>query len=86
MPDDYQENYQPSKRLDVRGTKCPLNFVKTCLALEKMEVGEILAVTIDADSQSAMNIPNSLAQEGHKVLGTRVSDNGKSQTLIVKKC
>lgn len=77
--------YQADQTLDVRGTKCPLNFVKTCLALEKMAVGEILAVTIDADSQSAMNIPNSLAQEGHVVVATVASDDGRSQVLLVKK-
>jgi TusA-related sulfurtransferase len=82
MPDKYES----SQSLDVRGTKCPLNFVKTCLALEKMAVGEILAVTIDADSQSAMNIPNSLAQEGHRVVETIASDDGRSQILLVKKC
>ncbi len=54
--------------LDLTTTKCPLNFVQTCLALEKLEVGQVLGVVIAADGQSAMNIPNSIAQEGHTVI------------------
>lgn len=73
---------EPAKTLDVRGTKCPLNFVKTCLALEKMPPGEVLAVLIDQDSQSALNIPNSLKQEGHTVLAVDVAA-GQSSTLKI---
>ncbi len=53
---------------DFRKTKCPLNFVKTRLALEKIPVGEVLEVWIDGASESVMNIPKSIAAEGHEVI------------------
>lgn len=58
----------PSEILDVRATKCPLNFVKTRLALEKLPLQAILEVWISAESESVMNIPNSIRAEGHAVL------------------
>ena len=54
--------------IDCRQTKCPLNFVKTRLALEKLPINGILEVWIDQDAQSAINIPNSIQAEGHCVL------------------
>jgi TusA-related sulfurtransferase len=58
----------PITSLDLRTTKCPLNFVKAKLALEKLQTGDILEIWISASSESALNIPNSLAQEGHTVV------------------
>lgn len=69
MPDDV-------KPLDLRTTKCPLNFVKAKLALEKLPVGGVLEVWILADSQSAINIPQSIQQEGHKIIQDQTEANG----------
>jgi TusA-related sulfurtransferase len=44
--------------------------VKTKLALEKLNVGEILEVWILIESQSALNIPQSIRQEGHEIVET----------------
>lgn len=53
---------------DFRNTKCPLNFVKTRLALEKIPVDGLLEVWIDGASESVMNIPKSIRAEGHEVV------------------
>lgn len=66
----------PSAQLDVRKTKCPLNFVKARLALEKLPVGAVLEVWIDADSDSVMNIPQSMAASGHTVVRQTTLDEG----------
>ena len=60
----------PQHSINLCGIKCPLNFVKTKLALEKLPIGGVLEVWIDADSESAINVPSSLSQEGHEVLKT----------------
>ncbi|MDH4380204.1 MAG: sulfurtransferase TusA family protein [Vampirovibrionales bacterium] len=62
----------PITTLDLRTTKCPLNFVQTCLALDKLADGEVMTVLIRNDGPSALNIPNSLAKEGHAVIHTEV--------------
>lgn len=55
------------KTLDLRGVCCPINFVKTKLALEEMEKGEILEVILD-EGDPILNVPRSLKEEGHHVI------------------
>ncbi|MFM8007316.1 MAG: sulfurtransferase TusA family protein, partial [Dolichospermum sp.] len=38
----------PDAQLDLRGTPCPINFVRTKLYLEKMPPGGLLEVWLDA--------------------------------------
>lgn len=59
---------QPLEILDFRQTKCPLNFVKTRLALEKIPMHAFLEVWISNESDSVMNIPKSIQAEGHAVI------------------
>lgn len=70
--------------LDLRTTKCPLNFVQTKLALEKLAVGDKIQVMILSDAESAINIPNSIKQEGHTVLAIDTADDG-IQTITIEK-
>lgn len=53
--------------LDLRKTKCPLNFVKAKLAAEKLQPGETLEIWLVTEGDSAVNVPNSLRQEGYRV-------------------
>ncbi len=61
-------NESPLEILDFRLTKCPLNFVKTRLALEKIPLNAFLEVWISATSESVMNIPKSIEAEGHEII------------------
>lgn len=74
----------PIQTLDLRTTKCPLNFVKTKLALEKLSTGDILEIWILAESQSTLNIPKSIAQEGHTVIHTETDAEGLQRIFIRK--
>ena len=73
----------PKQTLDLRTTKCPLNFVQTKLALEKLAAGDILEVWILTDGESAINIPNSIRQEGHSIINTL--NEGDIQKLHIQK-
>lgn len=75
----------PKQTLDLRTTKCPLNFVQTKLALEKLSPGELLEIWILTESQSAINIPQSIAQEGHTVLKTETDAQTGMQKLWIEK-
>lgn len=75
---------EPLQTLDLRTTKCPLNFVKTRLALEKLQVGDVLEVWILAETESSLNIPKSIAQEGHEVLAARTDPEGIQRITIRK--
>jgi TusA-related sulfurtransferase len=71
--------------LDLRTTKCPLNFVKTRLALEKLALGEVLEVWILSQAASAINIPKSIAQEGHVIIHTETEPDSGLQRLFIRK-
>jgi TusA-related sulfurtransferase len=78
----------PKQTLDLRTTKCPLNFVKTKLALEKLATGDILEIWIGTESQSSINIPQSIAQEGHTIVFTDPHPDGGAapmQRLFIQK-
>lgn len=74
---------QIAKSVDLRGTMCPLNFVKTKLALEQLEDGELLEVWIDA-GEPEKNVPRSVADEGHEIV-ERATDAGACRMVIRKR-
>jgi TusA-related sulfurtransferase len=55
-----------TESLDLRGTPCPLNFVKTKLRLERMASGALLEVWLDA-GEPIEQVPDSLRMEGHHI-------------------
>jgi sulfite reductase (ferredoxin) len=66
---------------DFRGVVCPLNYVKTKMALGKLKAGQVLAVLLD--EKGAQNVPESAANEGHEVLSV-----GREQTdwrVVIRK-
>ncbi|MHC4527946.1 MAG: sulfurtransferase TusA family protein, partial [Planctomycetota bacterium] len=67
---------------DLRGVACPLNFVKAKLALEKIEVGEILEVLLDA-GEPVRNVPASFSDQGQDVL--EVKDTGDHSCVRVRR-
>ena len=54
--------------LDLKGEVCPYTFVKTKLKLEELDSGEELVVTFD-HAPAVENVPRSLKNEGHKIMG-----------------
>jgi len=68
--------------LDLRGTACPLNFVKTKLALEELGDGQLLEIIID-DGEPVKNVPRSVKDEGHKIL--KVENLGGAFKLLIQK-
>lgn len=53
--------------IDITADVCPITFVKTKLALEKMRPGEVLAVELKG-AEPLENVPRSAKQAGHDVL------------------
>ena len=52
--------------LDLRGTPCPINFVRTKLRLEQMPPDRILEVWLDS-GEPIEQVPNSLKVEGYNL-------------------
>ena len=55
-----------ARSLDLRGTPCPVNFIRCKLALESLQGGDQLQVQLDRGEPEAMVIPG-LQDAGHRV-------------------
>jgi tRNA 2-thiouridine synthesizing protein A len=53
-------------RLDLTGVPCPMNWVRTRLALEELAPGDSLVVVLD-EGEPLESVPRSAAEEGHSV-------------------
>jgi sulfite reductase (ferredoxin) len=71
----------PDREQDFRGVRCPLNYVKTKLTLEQMQLGEVLAVVLD--EAGSRNVPTSLSNDGQEVLA--VEKEGKHWRVLIRK-
>ena len=68
-------NQEEDLNLDLRGVKCPFNFVKTKLKLEAMSPGQVLKVVLDP-GEPIKNVPRSAQEEGHEVLSISERPDG----------
>jgi len=71
------------KVLDIKGEVCPYTFVRSKLALENMESGQVLKVIVDHEP-ATKNVPRSMENEGNNVLDiSKINDT--DWQIIVKK-
>ena len=76
------EQFKIDKTLDARGLCCPMPSVKTALALEQMETGEVLEVITD-DPVSRRDLPVWAESTGNVLLGLK--DEDKTIKIYLKK-
>ncbi|AKB84724.1 MULTISPECIES: sulfurtransferase TusA family protein [Methanococcoides] len=69
--------------LDLRGEICPFTFVKTKLQLEELESGDNLTVIFDYPP-AVSNVPKSVKNEGHTILGIDKEENNIWKVHIKK--
>jgi TusA-related sulfurtransferase len=84
-PIDLQST-SPSTHVDVslnlRGTPCPINFVRTKLKLEQMAPGQLLEVWLDP-GEPIEQVPDSLRMEGYGI--ESIDDRGDFFALKVRR-
>jgi TusA-related sulfurtransferase len=56
-----------SQVLDITQEHCPMTFVKTKLAMSKLNAGERLEVLL-TEGEPLENVPKSSAEQGYKVI------------------
>jgi TusA-related sulfurtransferase len=66
--------------IDITNEVCPMTFVKTKLAVERMETGKIIEVRLKG-SEPLHNVPRSLVELGHVVVDFQ-PEEGESETGI----
>ena len=76
-------NIKIDRELDLKGEVCPYTFVRSKLALEEPQVGQVLRVLVDHEPATS-NVPQSMENEGQEVLGVdRIEDN--AWAIIIRK-
>jgi TusA-related sulfurtransferase len=75
--------FKPDRTLDIRGQVCPLTFVRSKLALEKLALGEVLEIIVD-HQPAAENVPHSMQREGQAVLGVEQAGAGEWHLFVRK--
>jgi len=68
-------------KLDITGEVCPMTFVRTRLALDRMTPGQTLLVRLRGE-EPLRNVPGSARDLGHTVLGLEPLDDGTWRLLL----
>lgn len=67
--------------IDITADVCPMTFVRTRLALDRMAIGEILQVRLKG-REPEQNVPRTAEAQGHAVLGSETGDDGVTTLWI----
>jgi TusA-related sulfurtransferase len=62
----HSHSIHPDAQLDLRGTPCPLNFVRTKLKLQQMQPDSVLEVWLDP-GEPIEQVPDSLVMVGYHI-------------------
>ena len=69
--------------VDITDVVCPVTFVKTKVALEELDDGQILAVHLN-DGEPVLNVPRSVKDEGHQILRLIDNEDGTYELIVNK--
>lgn len=80
---DQASGAEPDAQVDITAVVCPVTFVKTKVALDELDAGQILEVRLN-DGEPIQNIPRSLKDEGHRVISVNKAEDGAYLLRVVK--
>ena len=75
------EIYTADREIDITQEVCPMTFVRTRLALDRMLPGQILLVRLRGD-EPLKNVPRTATEQGHAVLSLTTDADGVSRLLL----
>jgi TusA-related sulfurtransferase len=65
----------PDREIDITGDLCPMTFVRTRLALDRMSAGQVLKVRLRGD-EPLRNVPRTAQEQGHTVISLKIGTDG----------
>jgi TusA-related sulfurtransferase len=72
-----------SAMIDVRDVSCPITWVRTRIALEKVGLGELVVVLLQ-EGEPLRNVPASAREDGHRVVSLQpLEDEGPGTWEVV---
>lgn len=73
----------PDAELDITADLCPMTFVRTRIALDRLPVGALLRVRMRGEEPSR-NVPRTAQQQGHEVVSMEDGPDGTCVLLLRK--
>jgi tRNA 2-thiouridine synthesizing protein A len=74
----------PRPVLDLRPYACPLTYVKTRIALERLSVGDRLELWL-APGEPLESVPRSAEEDGHRVVAVEPLEAGDAFRVVIEK-
>ena len=71
------------REIDITRELCPMTFVRTRIALDRMTEGQILQVRLRGE-EPLRNVPRTATEQGHTVLEQRTEADGATVLLLRK--
>ncbi len=75
------ETETPDQELDITAEVCPMTFVRTRLALDRMAPGQTLLVRLRGE-EPLRNVPRTAREQGHAVLSLETGADGVAVLLL----
>jgi len=71
------------REIDITRDVCPMTFVKTRIALDRLSPGQTLLVRLRGE-EPLRNVPRTATEQGHTVLEQRTEADGTTSLLLRK--
>jgi tRNA 2-thiouridine synthesizing protein A len=71
------------REIDITRDVCPMTFVKTRIALDRLSAGQTLLVRLRGE-EPLRNVPRTATEQGHTVLEQRAQEDGATLLLLRK--
>ena len=81
MQNDDAAAVSADREIDITGDLCPMTFVRTRLALDRMTPGQILLVRLRGE-EPLRNVPRTATEQGHQVLSLETGADGVSVLVL----
>lgn len=67
--------------IDITAETCPMTFVRTRLALDRLAPGQTLLVRLQG-AEPRENVPRAAAEQGHEVISLLTDEDGISELVL----
>lgn len=74
---------KPDLELDISREICPMTFVRTRLALDRLRPGQTLLVHLRG-AEPLRNVPANAREQGHAVISLETDPTGMSHLLLAR--
>lgn len=81
MPDEMQPVQPIDQHLDITRDVCPMTYVRTRLALDRLIPGQMLMVHLSGE-EPRRNVPRTAIEQGHVVVSQKDNSDGTTDLLL----